>query len=208
MNGDNNKKKSNLVQIVGLTALLGLLGGGAVGFLLWYDKNGDPPEEERPPIIVMNGSAKFTVEYPAETPGKEGKGFWEPAGVSGRYRHRHDLSGPTSSRVSVFNAATCSAGADEQLRYEKWIKLGLRDEAETPKRTTVDLRVLGAYAHVIVTPADVDVAIAQSELTVTLKDATGQTLIESVAGGDAYPGAKCEFNRENQPVIRMEQRRQ
>src|SRR5262245_6763587 len=95
---------ANNVVAYGAAALL----GAAIGGILVYETKSGSGEEERPPIIVQNGSAEFNIEYPDETNGS--KGTWQAVGSSGKYRHVHTLTGPNRMRTSVFNGS-CTGGA-------------------------------------------------------------------------------------------------
>jgi hypothetical protein len=194
--------------LVSVLLILGALGGLLVSrlFVPNPDKIAFPPfGDERPPIIVQGGSAVISVEYPSETPGKEGKGTWKPAG-NGNYFHDHPNDPPNDLRISVFNAKAACSDPDD-LRKAKALDITLTDKSAA-KSWTFKIKLQGNHVHVMAKDTDFDSSLQNGD-TVVVVDGKGAsadgTYVSAVAGADGAKG-KCEFNADSKPVIRLMQK--
>lgn len=183
------RERSIAKQAIAITVLVAL---GALG--AWIaDRIFGGGDEERPPIIVMNGSVRVFAEYPDDK--HEEKGSWiEEKDDQGRgkgwYRHHHKNKKTDKFRVSVFNGA-CDVNA---LRAPITITYG----QPTGDASSVEFRVVDGFVEF--DPKGAKVTVENTDASSLTLDTVGT--IRSVESGQ---GGSCTFAAGSQPVIRIVQ---
>jgi hypothetical protein len=151
-------------------------------------------EEERPPIIVKNGSVDFKAAYGDSV--HNDKGTWEEIGNSGKFRIKHDyLSGPNDLENEVYMGA---------CNVDGWLKGPLKiTYTDGTTSWDVDVHATGKYLQVDPQSGQPGTIDPKDKSHLTVGDPNVTTWITRVAqqGGTKY----CTFDKTGSPFVRVRQ---
>ena len=184
-------------------AIVGLVVGGAAlvaaSFFGFFDNGID--EDDRPPIIVNNGSIQFFAVPILGVPGD-----WQQDGQN--WRHAHGKGGPQKFTVHVGGATNANLEACDEPKYKNIRKIGLSFSADGASPLIVDVDGAGATRYLRVAVGNYDASATGPLLRV---GAENDKLRRAVLYDNAQTNsvkATCDFDAATAPPwLLIEQKR-
>ena len=158
-------------------------------------------DDDRPPIIVNNGSLILTA-----APHKDGPGTWTREGKR-RYRHEHPHGAPKTFRVTPSNYQSCqNLPASGDARRIEVVELEFVGAAGVQGAVTLDIvsRGAGNFLTVFVTGVNASVNSTSTQLTIDVERLTAATLYDR---NDRKDPIECTFTADKNQKLQIEQKR-